>query len=65
MCLYMSVVTYPFHITISSHIFTVQDGASSLYMASQKGHTDTVDLLLKAGADVHQTSKVFRPLHNY
>ena len=40
--------------------FTVQDGDSPLFMASQNGHTDIVDLLLKAGADVHQ---VFRPVH--
>ena len=38
--------------------FTVQDGFSPLYVASQEGHTDVVDLLLKAGADVHQMSKV-------
>ena len=43
--------------------FTVQDGASPLCMASQNGHTDTVDLLLKAGADVHKARKVFRPVH--
>ena len=40
--------------------FTVQDGISPLYAASQKGHTDVVDLLVRAGADVHlATTKVF------
>ena len=43
--------------------FTVQNGASPLFIASQNGHTDIVDLLLKAGADVHKTRKVFRPVH--
>ena len=42
--------------------FTVQDGASPLYVASHNGHTDIVDLLLKTGADVHQTNKVL-PLY--
>ena len=34
--------------------FTVQDGFSPLYFASQEGHTDVVDILVKAGADVNQ-----------
>ena len=38
--------------------FTVQDGVSPLFVASQKGRTDVVDLLLKAEADVHQTDEV-------
>ena len=42
--------------------FTVQNGVSPLFMASQNGHTDIVDLLLKAGADVHQMAKVL-PLY--
>ena len=32
----------------------VQDGASPLYIASQGGHIAVVDILIKAGADVHQ-----------
>ena len=43
----------------TSYSLTVQDGASPLYMASQEGHSDVVDILLEAGADVHQaTTKV-------
>ena len=30
-----------------------QDGVSPVYVASQKGHTDVVDLLVQAGADIH------------
>ena len=44
-----------------SHPFslTVQNGSSPLYVASEKGHTEVVDVLVKAGADVHQaTTKV-------
>ena len=37
----------------------LQDGASPLYAASQEGYTDVVDILIKAGADIHQaTTKV-------
>ena len=42
--------------------FTAQDGISPLYVASQFGHTEVVDVLLNAGADVHQaTTKVHNP----
>ena len=38
---------------------TVQDGLSPLYVASGNGHSEVVDVLVKAGADVHQaTTKV-------
>ena len=48
---------------LSIYIYlTVQDGFSPLYVASQFGHTDVLDLLLKAGADVHQMAKVL-PLY--
>ena len=30
-----------------------QDGASPVYVASQEGHTEVVDLLVQAGADIH------------
>ena len=33
-----------------------QDGFSPLYAASQDGHTEVVDILLRSGADVHQTT---------
>ena len=43
----------------TSYSLTVQNGASPLYVASQEGHSGVVDILLKAGADVHQaTTKV-------
>ena len=43
----------------TSYSLTVQNGASPLYVASQEGHSDVVDILLEAGADVHQaTTKV-------
>ena len=45
-----------------SHPFslTVQDGLSPLYAASQEGHTEVVDVLVKAGADVNQAcTKVY------
>ena len=30
-----------------------QDGYSPVYAASQNGHTEVVDLLVQAGADIH------------
>ena len=36
----------------------VQIGASPLYGASQNGHTAVVDILIEAGADVHQANIV-------
>ena len=38
----------------TSYSLTVQNGGSPLYIASQKGLSDVVDILLEAGADVHQ-----------
>ena len=34
----------------------LQNGVSPLYAASQEGHTDVVDILIKAGADIHQAT---------
>ena len=31
----------------------MQDGLSPVYIASQEGHPDVVDLLVQAGADIH------------
>ena len=45
---------------ISNIIHCIQNGISPLYAASQNGHTDVVDLLVRAGADVHlATTEVF------
>ena len=38
--------------------FNAQDGCSPLYVASQFGHTEVVDVLLNAGADINQSTKV-------
>ena len=37
---------------------TVQDGASPVFIASKKGHTDVVDVLVNAEADVDQAISV-------
>ena len=34
-------------------VLFVQDGLSPVYAASHEGHTDVVDLLVQAGADIH------------
>ena len=36
-----------------SYFTCVQDGHSPVYAASVKGHTEVVDLLVQAGADIH------------
>ena len=42
----------------------MQDGVSPVYAASKKGHTEVVDLLVQAGADIHQaTTKVHVSTH--
>ena len=38
----------------------LQNGGSPVYGASQNGHTDVVDLLVQAGADIHlATTEVY------
>ena len=41
---------------VKEYIFPIQNGFSPLYFASQNGHTDVVDILLRKGADVNQTT---------
>ena len=36
-----------------SYFTSVQDGFSPVFGASQEGHTEVVDLLVQAGADIH------------
>ena len=42
-----------FHIQTIFCCCQTQDGVSPVYVASQKGHTEVVDLLVQAGADIH------------
>ena len=48
-----------------AHISVIQIGATPLYMASQNGHTDVVDTLIRAGVSVNQACGVWRLLYNY
>ena len=50
----MNVHLLPQKARVLKNLF-LQGGFSPLYVASQEGHTDVVDILLKSGADVHQT----------
>ena len=46
--------------------FTVQDGCSPLYVASEYGYSQIVDILVSKGADPNLTTKVWGlvwPLH--
>ena len=40
----------------------LQDGASPLFIASQEGHSEVVDVLVKNGADINQPRNVVRGL---
>lgn len=42
--------------------FIVQDGLNTVYVASQEGHTEIVDVLVRAGANVNQATEVY--VHN-
>ena len=48
-----------------AHISVIQTGTTPLYNASQNGHTDVVDTLIRAGASVNQACMVWRLLYNY
>ena len=40
----------------------LQNGASPLFIASQEGHSEVVDVLVKNGADINQPMNVGRRL---
>ena len=46
-----------------AHISVIQAGSTPLYIASQCGHTDVVDTLIRAGVSVNQACEVWRLLY--
>ena len=54
-CMHMCLYTHKYNISLPTHS---QDGVTALYMASQKGHSSTVDVLLRNGADPNIVDKV-------
>ena len=51
------------HFILTDNVFTyvfphAQTGATPLYIASEKGHTDVVNILIKGGADVNLARNV-------
>ena len=44
-------------------VLFMQDGMSPLFAATVNGHTDIVDLLVRAGADVHLSTTEVLPLY--
>ena len=46
-----------------AHISVIQIGATPLYIASQEGHTEVVDTLIRAGVSVNQAWGVWRLLY--
>ena len=50
-----------FHMTVQPLVmmaFVLQNGYSPLHAASEDGHLDVVETLLKAGANINQAMKV-------
>ena len=43
-----------------AHISVIQTGGTPLYIASQNGHTDVVDTLIRAGVSVNQELEIVR-----
>ena len=41
------------YLFLLSFFTSMQDGLSPVYVASYNGHTEVVDLLVQAGADIH------------
>ena len=46
-----------------AHISVIQEGTNPLYIASQKGDTEVVDTLIRAGVSVNQACMVWRLLY--
>ena len=46
-----------------AHISVIQIGATPLYVASEYGHTDVVDTLIRVGVSVNQVCMVWRLLY--
>ena len=46
-----------------SFLTSVQDGFSPVFVASQNGHTEVVDLLVQAGADIHLATTEVHLVH--
>ena len=71
-------ITQPFHVrrgltygTLILYVHNLyiiipltQDGATPLHVASQKGHSDIVNTLIRNGADINQPMKVYALYHN-
>ena len=69
LCLYVVATDYKVKLTelsvcITHHVIlfciTIQDQWTPLHNASQEGHSSTVEILIKAGADVNAVGVVSR-----
>ena len=45
-------------IHINNMVILLQGGYSPVFVAAQNGHTEVVDILVQAGADIHQATTV-------
>ena len=48
---------------VTCSYFLTQDGTSPLVLASQNGHSDVVNILIRNGADINLANKVWRLYH--
>ena len=44
-------------------LFSLQDGTTPLFIASQQGHSDVVNILIRNGADVNMAKEVKHSTH--
>ena len=53
-CVFIILLTQ----TALLYVIKTQNGMTPVHFASDKGHTDVVDVLVQAGADIHLATKV-------
>ena len=56
----LSILLVVIHLYLHVIIPLSQDGVTPLFMASQKGHSEVVNILIRDGADINLARNVWR-----